>query len=90
MVRNGSNRPTGFVFYQNFLARTTVWQAKTYDSMMVTVGSLDFIVDREFISEAIGFPQIGELWFKGKTVLPMDFNIFLKEEQAGPNWKMGF
>ena len=51
--------------------------AETYDGRRVTIGSLDFIVDKEFISKAIGLPQIGELWFKGKTVLAMDFNIFL-------------
>lgn len=34
-------------------------------------------------------PQIGELWFKGKTGLAMDFNIFLKEEHADPNWENG-
>ena len=59
--------------------------AEAYDGKRVTIGSLDFIVHKEFISEATGLPQIGELWFKGKMVLAMDFNIFLKEEHADPN-----
>ena len=69
-----------------------VWQenfAETYDARRVIVWNLDFIVDKEFIYEATGFPQIGELWFKGKMVLAMDFNIFLKEQHVDPNWKNG-
>ena len=59
--------------------------AEAYDYRRVTIGSLDFIVDKELISEATGLPQIGELWFKGKMVLAMDFNIFLKEEHTDPD-----
>ena len=43
--------------------------AETYDGRRVTIGILDFIVDREFIFEETGLHQIGKLWFKGKTVL---------------------
>ena len=59
--------------------------AETYDGNKVIIRSLDFVVDREFISEATSLPQIGELWFKGKIVLAMDFNLFLKDEHADPD-----
>ena len=59
--------------------------AESYDGSRVIIGSLDFVVDREFISEATGLPQIGEQWSKGKTVLAMDFNLFLKDEHADPD-----
>ena len=63
--------------------------AETYAGSRVIIRSLNFIVDREFISEAPGLPQIGKLWFKGKTILVMYFNLFLKDEHADLDWKHG-
>ena len=63
--------------------------AQSYDGSRVIIESLNFIVDKEFISQALGLPQIGELWFKGKIVLAMDFNLFLKDEHVDPDWKHG-
>ena len=62
---------------------------ETYKGDRVVIGSLDFTVDRDFISEAIGLPQIVENWFKGKMVLAMDCNVFLKDEHANLDWKDG-
>lgn len=62
---------------------------ETYNGGRVVIESLDFIVDRKFISKATGLPQIGKQWFKGKTVLAMHFNLFLKDEHANPDWKNG-
>lgn len=62
---------------------------ETYKGDKVVIGSLDFTVNRDLISEETGLPQIGENWFKGKTVMPMDFNEFLKDEHAGPDCKDG-
>lgn len=59
---------------------------EAYDGKRAIVGSLEFIVDQEFISKATGLPQICELWFKGKMALAMDFNTFLKEEHFDPEW----
>lgn len=63
--------------------------AESYDGNKVVIGSLSFVVNSEFISEATILPQIGEPWFKGKMVLAMDFNMFLKEEFRDPDWKNG-
>ena len=63
--------------------------AETFKGDRVVIGSLDFTVDKDFISEETGLPQIGENWFKGKTVLAMDCNAFLKDEYADPVWKDG-
>lgn len=49
---------------------------ETFKGDRVVSGSIDFTVNRDFISEATGLPQIGENWFKGKTVLAMDCNMF--------------
>lgn len=46
-------------------------------------------MDQEFIFEVTWLPQIGELWFKGKMVLEMDFNTFLKEGHFDLDWKNG-
>lgn len=62
---------------------------ETYDGKRAIVGSVEFIVDQEFISEATGFPQLGKLWFKGRMVLAMDYNTFLKEDHFDPDWKNG-
>ena len=62
---------------------------ETYKGDRVVIGSLDFTVNGDFISEATSLPQIGENWFKGKTVLAMDCNMFLKDEYAYLDWKDG-
>ena len=63
--------------------------AETFKGDRVVIGSLDFTVNRDFIFEATSLPQIGENCFKGKTVLAMDCNAFLKDEYADPVWKDG-
>ena len=52
---------------------------ETYKGDRFVIGSLDFTVDRDFIYGAIGLPQIGKNWFKGKIVLAMECNVFLKD-----------
>lgn len=58
---------------------------ETFKGDGVVIGSLDFSVDRDFIYEATVLPQIGENWFKGKMVLAMDCNVFLKDEYVNPD-----
>ena len=60
-----------------------------YDGKRAILGSLEFTVDQEFISEATGLPQICELWFQGRMVLAMDFNTFMKDDHFDPDWKNG-
>ena len=62
---------------------------ETFKGDRVVILSLDFTADRDFIYEPKGLPQIGENWFKGKTVLAMDYNMFLKDEYVDPDWKDG-
>ena len=62
---------------------------ETYDGNKVMIGSINFMVDKVFISKAIGLPQIGEPWFKGKTLVAIDCNSFLKNEYKDPDWKDG-
>jgi hypothetical protein len=42
-----------------------------------------------FISKATGLPQISKPWFKGKTLVAMDCNSFLKNEYKDSDWKVG-
>ena len=53
---------------------------KSYDGNRVVIGNISFVVDSAFIYEAIGLPQIGKPWFRGKTLVAMDCNLFLKNE----------
>lgn len=59
--------------------------AETFKDDRVVIGILDFTVNRDFISEAIGLPQIGKNWFKEKTVLAIDCSMFLNDEYADPD-----
>ena len=63
--------------------------AESYDGNKVVIGSIIFTVDSAFISEAIGLPQIGEPWFKGKTLVAIYCNLFLKDEYKDPDYKDG-
>ena len=58
---------------------------ETYNGKRAIIRNLEFTMDQEFFSEATGLPQIGELWFKGRMVLAIDFNTFLKEEHFNPD-----
>ena len=61
--------------------------AESYDSGRVVIGNISFLADSAFISEATDLPQIGEPCFKGKTVVAIDCNSFLKDEYKDPDWK---
>ena len=53
------------------------------------IGSISFVVDNAFIFEATSLPQMGEPWFKGKTLVAIDCNSFLKNKYKDPDWKVG-
>jgi hypothetical protein len=53
------------------------------------IGNINFVADSAFISKATILPQIGEPWFKGKTVVAIDNNLFLKDEYKDPDSKGG-
>jgi hypothetical protein len=63
--------------------------AKSYDGNRVMIGDISFVVDSTFIYETTGLPQIGEPSFKGKILVAMDCNSFLKNEYKDPDWKVG-
>ena len=63
--------------------------AESYDGNRVMIDNISFIVDNAFIFEETGLPQIGEPWFKGKTLVAIDCNSFLKDEYKDPDWKDG-
>ena len=60
---------------------------ESYDGRSVVIGSISFVAYNAFISQVTGLPQIGEPWFKGKTLVVMDCNSFLKNEYKDPDWK---
>ena len=47
---------------------------ESYDGNRVVIGSISFVV---------------EPWFKGKTLVAIDCNSFLKNEYKDPDWKDG-
>ena len=63
--------------------------AESYDGNRVMIGSSNFLIDSAFISEATGLPLICKPWFKGKTLVAIDYNLFLKNEYKDPDWKVG-
>ena len=63
--------------------------AESYDGSRVVISSISFVADNASISEVTGLPQIGEPWFKGKTLVAIDCNSFLKNEYKDPDWKVG-
>ena len=42
--------------------------ATSFDGMKAQVGDIVLQLMEEFVSRAIGFPQVGECWYKGKHV----------------------
>jgi len=63
--------------------------AERYNGSRVMIGSINFVAENAIISKATDLPQIGEPWFKGKIVVAIDCNLFLKEEYKDPDWKSG-
>lgn len=63
--------------------------AESYDGNRVMIGSISFTINSAFIYEETGLPLIGEPWFKGKTLVAIDCNSFLKDEYNDPDWKDG-
>jgi hypothetical protein len=51
-----------------------------FDGKHVKIGTLKFSVAEDFISQAMGLPMLGELWFKGKTPVVGNLASFLKPE----------
>ena len=92
MPRGYSNGPDGMVSLRNFSGENygvARGFAESFNGEWVIVVILEFSFMQEFISEVMGLYPIVKIWFKGKTVMYIDFNPFLKDEHTDPEWQNG-
>ena len=64
--------------------------AKFFDGVNAHVGNVELRLTKEFISQAIGLPQIGEQWYKGKNIKNDDWKGFLTPAHWQTKLKSGF
>ena len=58
-------------FLQRFSGFNVVFSkvfTESFDGVNAQVGDIELKLNKEFISQAIGLPQTGEWWYKGKHV----------------------
>ena len=64
--------------------------AESFDGVNAHVGDIELRVTEEFISQAIGLPQTGERWYKGKHIKNDHWKGFLTPAHRQTKFKSGF
>ena len=60
--------------------------ATSFDGIKAQIGDVKLRLIKEFVSQTIGLPQVGEHWYKGKHVKNEEWKEFL----TPANWKMKY
>ena len=76
--------------FSGFNLETSRVFAASFDGIKAQVGDIKFRLTEELVSQAIGLPQIGEHWYKGKHVKNDDWKEFLTPAHWKTKYKSGF